>query len=231
MKPRRVIPIVSLLVFACGSSPSPSPTPPEAPSSSAPAPTALPSIGASESPADNVRELRSGEEPLVAGRYTRSGFEPSITFELDEGWFGGTLATGFFDVQQDRGTPDVIAVQFGRVDGVVGADGATVSVTTAADAARAIAENPGLEVLGESESRMSGLTGANLEVQNSSGAHASILDVPVGRLGIDPGRRLWISLFDTEDGVLAIMVGGSVAQWDRALGLAEPVLESVKIGE
>jgi hypothetical protein len=55
--------------------------------------------------------------------------------------------------------------------------------------------------------------------------------VPPGALGIDPGRRLWIAFFDTPDGLLAIMVGGSVARWDDALAAAEPVLESVQIGE
>lgn len=227
MKPLWLVPIVAFLVVACGSPPPPT----GAPSASAPVSTTTPTIEAIESPSDDVKELVTSSEPLAPGRYTRSGFQPTITFALEEGWFAGTLANGFFDVQQDRDTPDVIAVQFGRVASVVGADGATVDATSAADAAQAIAENPGLEVLGESASRMSGLTGANLEVENSSESHTGILDVSVGRLGIDPGRRLWLSLFDTDDGVLAIMVGGSVAQWERALGLAEPVLESVVIGE
>jgi hypothetical protein len=227
VKSLRFVPIVTLLVFACGTPTSPTPTD----GSSAPSPTATPTIEAIESPSDGVTELQSGSEQLAPGTYTRSGFQPPITFAVEEGWFAGTLASGFFDVQQDRGTPDVIAVQFGLVQNVVGAGGATMAATSAAEAARAIAENPGLEVLGESESRMSGLIGANLEVENATTAHTAVLDVSVGRLGIDPGRRLWISLFDTDDGVLAIMVGGSAAQWERALGTAEPVLESVVIGE
>ena len=56
------------------------------------------------------------------------------------------------------------------------------------------------------------------------------MQVPPGALGIDPGRRLWIAFFDTDEGLLAIMVGGSVAKWDDALGAAEPVLETVRIG-
>lgn len=177
------------------------------------------------------RELARSSDPLAPGTYTKTGFLPPITLELGEGWFAGTLSDGFFDVQRDRNTPDVIAVQFGRVSGVVGAEGRNVEAASAAEAARAIAENPGLEVLGESESRLGGLTGSNLEVENTTGSHTGILDVSVGRLGIDSGRRLWISLFDTPDGLLAVMVGGSIAQWARALGLAEPVLESVVIGD
>jgi hypothetical protein len=55
--------------------------------------------------------------------------------------------------------------------------------------------------------------------------------VPPGDLGIDSGRNLWIAFFDTEDGVLAIMVGGSTAKWDQSLAAAEPVLETVTISD
>jgi hypothetical protein len=219
-----LVSLVALLMVGCGG-PSTSSTP----TSEAATPTA-PEASTPTASSDPVSELPTGSEPLPAGRYTRAGFRPSITIELEDGWVTGTLSNGFFDVQQDAGTPDVIAVQFGLVQNVVGAGGSTVNATSAEAAAAAIAANPGLEVLGESESRISGLIGANLEVENSSESHTGILDVSLGRLGIDPGRRLWISLFDTDDGVLAVMVGGSVAQWDRALALAEPVLESVVIG-
>jgi hypothetical protein len=49
-------------------------------------------------------------------------------------------------------------------------------------------------------------------------------------LGIDPGRRLWIAFFDTDQGVLSVMVGGSIEQWQSALSEAEPVLESIVVG-
>jgi hypothetical protein len=58
-----------------------------------------------------------------------------------------------------------------------------------------------------------------------------VLHAPPGALSISPGRRLWIASFDTPDGLLAIMVGGSVAKWEEALAVAEPVLESVTIGQ
>jgi hypothetical protein len=153
-----------------------------------------------------------------------------VTFELEEGWFVGSLADGFIDVQQQQGTPDVIAVQFALVERVVGAGSSTISASTAQAAAQTIQENPGLVVLGTSDSRLAGLTGFNLEVENDSAVHARILGVPAGQLGIDPQRRLWISLFDTPDGLLAVMVGGSVGNWDHALAVAEPVLESIVIG-
>jgi hypothetical protein len=69
-----------------------------------------------------------------------------------------------------------------------------------------------------------------LEVENQGSSTASVMQVQPGVLGFDPGRRLWISLLDTPDGLLAVIVGGSVAEWERALAEAEPVLESVVIG-
>ena len=90
--------------------------------------------------------------------------------------------------------------------------------------------NSALAVVESSDSRIGGLDGLQVTVDNSGDAHATVMQVPPGPLGIDPGRRLWIAFFDTPDGLLAIMVGGSVAHWDEALAAAEPVLESAQIG-
>lgn len=215
----------ALLLAGCGQASSPAPSPDASVSpSSTPAPS-------TEGSGPGLLELTAGSEPLAPGRYTRASFRPRIVFELDEGWSTGTLANGFFDVQQQQDTPDVIAVQFGNVTGVVQGTPAPLAPRTADAMARAIAKNPALMVLGESESRLGGRSGYTVEVENAGATHASILDVPVGRLGIDTGRRLWISLFDTAAGVLAVMVGGSVADWDHALAVAEPVLESVVIDD
>jgi len=198
-----------------------------APSEAVVDPTPSPTATAAASA--EAAELVAGTEPLVPGRYTRSGFAPPITVQLAEGWRAVQLFDGFIDVQQDVGSPDVIAVQFAAVRGVHGADGPTV--TSDPDEAVALLEtNPDLEVVESSESRMGGLTGAQVTVENAGDAHAEVIEVGPGPLGIDPGRRLWIALFETDDGLLAIMVGGSVARWEEALAAAEPVLESVEIG-
>lgn len=221
-----LVAVTAALVTACSPAPSPALTEPAA----TPAASMSAAAPASASPAPSgAVELPGGSGPLTPGTYTRAGFLPRVAFTVGDGWYPGTRGNGFFDIQQDRGTPDVVAVQFGRITGLVGADGTTTTPTTAAAARETIEANPGLDVLARSDSRLGGLTGVNVEVENTSGAHAPILDVPVGRLGIDSGRRLWISLFDTDDGLLAVMVGGSIARWDRALGLAEPVLESIVI--
>jgi hypothetical protein len=187
-----------------------------------------PSASPGASAAAGPLEIRGGQ--LVPGTYTHGRFDPRITFDLGEGWHGVQNSSGFFDVQQDPDTPDVIAVQFGNVDAVFGENGSSVEIDTAADAVPIIRENTNFEVIGESPSRMSGLDGFTVEVENAVGRDVPVLRVPAGPLAISPERRLWVSFFDTPDGVLAVLVGGSVAKWDETLAIAEPVLESVRIG-
>lgn len=240
-RPAPLLAIVALLaIAACApavstSPPSPTSSPGTPSGSARPASPRVTQPATSASPSGPVaRELPPPPTVLDAGRYTRPGFEPRITFEVAAGeWQAAQQLEGFFDIQRDAGTPDVIAVQFARPSGAYGAGGAVVTVASAAEAAAAIEANPGLVVLGTSDSRMSGRTGIVLEVENpaSSGAHVEVLRVPPGPLGIDAGRRLWIALFDTPEGLLAILVGGSVATWDAALLAAEPVLETVTIGD
>jgi hypothetical protein len=224
---RRIALVVPLLVLAvAGCAPAPSQPPnATAPSSTAsPAPSPSPPAAAT-SPID----LRPTSGTLPPGTYTRSDFRPPVTFELGEGWSVGSITPGFFDVQQQSGTPDVIAVQFALISNVVGADGATVEATSADAAVVAIKENPGLVLTGESESRIGGQTGTVVEVQNRGPAHAPVLDVPAGRLGMDADRTLWIALFDAPEGVLAVMIGGSTANWEHARTVAEPLLETIHI--
>ena len=177
-----------------------------------------------------VAELVATGAPLEPGPYTRTGFEPPIIIELDGSWQAVQLFGGFFDVQRDPGSPDVIAVQFARPTGVFGADGASTPAT-AEDAVAQVSANPNLTVVETSASQIGGLDGSQVTLENAGGAHAQVLTVPPGPLGIDPGRRLWIAFFDTADGLLAIMVGGSTAGWEEALAAAEPVLESIRIGQ
>jgi hypothetical protein len=198
-----------------------------APSEAAVDPTATQTASAAASA--TATELIASTTPLEAGRYTRSGFAPPLTFAVDDGWRAVQLFDGFFDVQQLVGTPDVIAVQFANVGGVYGADG-PAATSDPDSAVEILGTNAGLTVLETSESRIGGLTGAQVTVENAGDAHAEVIDVPPGPLGIDPGRRLWMAFFETDEGLLAIMVGGSVDRWDEALLTAEPVLESIRVG-
>ena len=156
----RAIAVLAVLVLAgCGSTVQPTaPALSSAPDEAATDPTAaLTSPGASAplgSPAAAsaraIAEIRGG--PLDPGRYTRSNSSPAVSFEVGEGWQGVQNVPGFFDVQQDPDTPDVIAVQFGNVDAVFGENGSSVDLERAADAVPIIRENPGLKILDESPS-------------------------------------------------------------------------------
>jgi hypothetical protein len=212
---RTLVPAVLLLVSACG-----------APAASAPA-SVQPSAAAS------AADLQRTGNALQPGRYTRAGFTPRITFEITDGeWYAEQQFTGFFDVQQEVGSPDVIAVQFAKPSEVYGEEGRSVRVETAEDAAAALRSHPALAIIGDSTSRIDGRDGIVLEVEHAGGTsgNVGIVTVPPGPLLIAPERRLWIAFFDTDDGLLAIMVGGSVARWVEALAAAEPILETVTIG-
>ena len=237
----RVAALVSMFAFAleaCGPAVQGTPASSNPPASGSPVATASPAAPPSTGPASPAgpaaTELPLGQRAdLAPGRYTRGAFEPRITFEVGEGWRAVQALEGFFDIQQDIGSPDVIAVQFARPEGFYGADGELVDAPTAATAAEASQANPALKVLSASASRMSGLEGFVVEVENPATASgpAQVLSVPPGPLSIDPARRLWIAVFDTPEGIVAILVGGSVAKWGQALLAAEPVLETVTIGQ
>jgi hypothetical protein len=201
--------------------PAPTPTPTPAPTPSPPAPT---------SPA--ASEIRAGRQNLAAGRYTHRGFVPRVTLAVDGSWRAVQVLPGFFDVQQDAGSPDVIAVQVARPDGIYRDAGDLVAPSSAQAAVEALGAHSMLEVIARDASLMGGLQGLAMVIENPPTAtiDAQVMHVPPGPLLISPGRRLWIAFFDTPEGLLAIMVGGSVARWDEALRAAEPVLESVTIG-
>ncbi len=220
---------VLAVVAVAGCSSTIQPTPSASASATAPAVATAAPPSANASPAAGPLEIRGGE--LAPATYTHSGFEPRITFEVGEGWQGVQNTSGFFDVQQDPDTPDIIAVQFGNVDAVFGENGSAVEIDSAAEAVPVIRENPGLAVLDESPSLMSGLEGFTVEVENAAEGDVPVLQVPAGPLAISPERRLWASFFDTPGGVLAVLVGGSVARWEDSLAIAEPVLESVRIDD
>jgi hypothetical protein len=145
-------------------------------------------------------------------------------------WYPVQRGPGFFDIQRNVDSPRAIAVQFANVDAVYGVGGVRVDLARASEATATIAANQGLTVLGISGSQLDGRDGFVVEVENTSDTATPVLHVRgAGPVVIDPGRSLWIGFFDTGDGVLAIMVGGSAEQWEEALLAAEPILETITI--
>ena len=214
MGTRRPLPVAVAVLLAPCAAPVGSPSPA--------------SPAASVEPGAAVTELTPTDAPLEPGTYARSAFAPPITLELGDGWRAVQLFDGFFDVQRGVGSPHVIAVQFARPSGVFG-DGLSTPADAAA-AAETLRANAALTVIDSTDAAIGGLHGAQVTVENAGDAHARVVQVPPGPLGIDPGRRLRIAFLDTADGLLAIMVGGSAERWDEALAAADPVLASVRIG-
>ena len=221
---RRLAPAVLVLAAACSSPPASASVEPSEPAGESPESSTV--------PIDAVALERTGDV-IPPGRYTRADFVPRVTFEIADGeWYAEQLYTGFFDLQQDVGSPDVIAVQFAKPSEIYSERGSSVRVESAAEAAAAVRGNPGLTVIGDSAALMDEREGLVVEVEHAgrSTTNVGVMAVPPGPLSIAPNRRLWIAFFDTEDGLLAVMVGGSVARWDEALAAAEPILETVTIG-
>jgi hypothetical protein len=171
-------------------------------------------------------DLSSGE--LAPGTYRNAAFHPVTTLTVGEGW-SATLLDGFFDVQLRPGTPEVIAVQVARVVGVPEADGSVTPLAMASTAAGLVGGNGLLTVLDRRESLVGGRAAHVVEVRNNGELFAPIIDIPPGRLGINPGRALWLAFLEAEpDGLLAVMVGGPTNGWPEAFALAEPVLASLR---
>ena len=215
--------VFSASIAACGSNmPTPSPSPSPSPSSRV---TAAPSATS----ASDVRELLEGAGLLPAGRYTPSAFRPGVTFDVPDGWSVGAVGDGYVAINHALDGGQVVELLFANVAAVVDAAGEEIEAADAEAVAQLIREHPGLEVIGSSGSRMSGLDGVTIEVENAATARTQLLTTTSEPVGIEPGARLWLSLFDTADGLLGIAVASPGATWDEALAIAEPLLESVTV--
>jgi hypothetical protein len=231
--------LVTLLALACGS-----PNPAQTPSPTAePNPTALPTSlptgchgiadatpGCTLSPESSYRELPGPNSQLQAGNYYVTGFTPKhnpVGFTVGEGWTTVQQFPGFFDIQDHPGSLDVVAVQWTIISEFDNAD----------DAAADLEGRDNLLVSDEGAVTIDGLTGIRLVAETTDPPDADpvifrpVLDSPAGPISIGSARHLQINLIATPDGVLAILVAGSVAEWDRALQLSKPVLDSVVIGD
>ena len=220
IRPSAVLLVLSIILVACSTAtptPEASSMPPDATASAA-EPTLEPTTTPVPTPvpAGEVAELHASPDPLPPGTYTREGFTPQVTFTLDEGWQAHNMLNGFFDVQQDAGTPDVIALQFARPTSVRGDGGGGVSVTRAQEAADVLGANTAFVRVGDLLAvEVGGLPGVRITIENQGSADAGVMQVPPGPLGISPERRLQVTFIDTDDGLLAMLVGGSVARWRR----------------
>ena len=165
----------------------------------------------------------SAERPVEPGRYRREGFEPSFTIDVPPSWFAVQDVPGFFDLEREAGTIDVTAVQFARPS----------DLTSAAAATDVIRARSGLMVAGPTAIEVGDRHGIRLVVDAADPVIETQVFVPVfeidlGPISIASGRRLELRLVDTSAGLLAILIGGSVRNWDLARSAAEPILDSIR---
>lgn len=167
----------------------------------------------------------SADRPVEPGRYRRDGFAPPFTIDAPSGWFAVQDVPGFFDLERDVGAPDVIAVQFAR----------PIDLRSAATATATIRARTGL-IAGEPTAiEVDGLAAIRIVVDSAdpdlaAGRFVPVLEIALGPISIASGRRLELRLVDTEAGLLAVLLGGSVARWDSASSAAAPILNSIRFG-
>jgi hypothetical protein len=168
--------------------------------------------------------------PVIAlepGFYTKCAFLPKVSFWIGEGWTAVQSTTGFFDIQDNPGSPDVVAVQFGNVAGA----------NTAAEAAASVDAKENLLILDRYRVKVDQYRGIYMLVETTDPLDTTppvfhpVIDLTPGVISIASARRLELTLLNVDGGVLAMMLGGSIAEWDHALEMGGPVMGSVQIGE
>ena len=141
---------------------------------------------------------------------------------MSDEWTAAQATTGFFDIQDEPGSLDVVAVQF-----------ANVAADTPELLANAIAARENLVVSEPEAVEVDGREAIKLVVETTDPPDTNppvfrpVLDISAGPLAIASARRLEVTLVDVDGEVLALLVGGSVAEWGRALEIAAPVVDSV----
>ncbi|MEO5704835.1 MAG: hypothetical protein ABIZ52_08850 [Candidatus Limnocylindrales bacterium] len=183
---------------------------------------------ATTAPTAGPLELEVDDLALQAGTYTRTGFEPAITLGLDGAWWAVVVEDSVLWLRHGPDAPDVVTVQILRPDWAYAPGAIAVQDLDAQLVVDTIQANDLLVEIESSTSRIGGLEGLEITVENPTKDDAWILHAPIGDLKVPAGHRSWMAFFDTPDGVVAILVGGPISGWDAALALAEPLLESIR---
>jgi hypothetical protein len=160
--------------------------------------------------------------PLVPGRYRRDGFVPPLSFEVGEGWHAVQDVPGFFDIERDPGAPDVIAVQFARPSRVELAEALIAGLRRRMD----LAVGPATKVMIGGETALAILVDAQ-DPDITLNRFVPVFVVDAGPISIASGRRLELFLLDRPDGLLAVLVGGSVRRWEATRAAVDPVIASI----
>lgn len=165
------------------------------------------------------------EGPASAGTYTTTSFEPTVVLTLpSDGW------RFFFQDDDDEmalGKGDV-ELAGGRVANVL--DPATRTVVPAPDDLVSwIAAHPGLEAESPQPASVGGIVGQSIDVMNTGTVDIDIFAYPTGNLRVSAGTtaRLWVLTYDGPD--LVFTGFGRSSQFQQALPILQPVIDSIVI--
>ena len=188
--------------------------------------TATPSGTAVPSTSADATGAAFDTGPLAAGSYS-VGSSPAIGFTLDDGWTTSSTDPGAFDLQKE---PAYIGV--GTVSQVFDADrnGADAGTDPAA-AATLFGANTSLTVTPTQPVTIGGAEGVTFDVTTAS-------DTPVFGFLAGGGQvyrfttdvTVRVDLVASGGTLLVITVEAPPAQFDAALALAQPVIDSMTFG-
>jgi hypothetical protein len=183
-----------------------------------------------------METLRRSPDPLTTGRFVEPGFTPTLSFAVAGGaWVARQFVDGFFDLQVDPDTPDVIAVQFCRPTAVYRSAEDAVDIGASIDAIAELRANPDLAVGATTATTIAGHPARCIDIETTTTPDADppifspVIRVAAGPIALGSARRLRTWWLDIDDGPLVILVGGSIAAWDGALAAAEPVVASIRL--
>jgi hypothetical protein len=178
------------------------------------------------SPRRSAAELAEG--PLQAGRYAYAAFTPRVELTVGDGWQNAHRVPEFFDVVQVR-DGDFWAVMFHHPARIFGPPEGG-SATTPEEAIELLRENDGLELSTPTPIEIDGRNGLQVDLFAAT-EDTQVLAGAQPLLGIGPTNDVRLAFFAVEGGVLVIGLvspPGEMAAWALT---AQPVLDSVTIGD
>jgi hypothetical protein len=192
-------------------------------SSAGPSDPATPSGSVAASPSgDDIRPLVGDGAGLEPGRYRFDPFEPSTTFEVDEGWVGGHTLAEFFDVFHG----EELSVGFARPGFVMGADGRVdVAELTPRSALETIEDN-GVRAEPIQPTELAGIPGFVMSF--SVTAPTLVFGGPEGELTLDPSWEQRAIALDVDGALVIVLVQWTADATTGDRAAAEHVLASIR---
>jgi hypothetical protein len=165
----------------------------------------------------------SEDVPLSEGAYTYSGFEPAITFELDEGWRSGHLSSEFFDVHKGDA-----AVAFASPTWVRAGSGDEVDAKdmSAGEFTHLLLSDPNLQGEFLPDWRSKEFSGYVVEIDPKEDSEA-IFGGVTESFAPSPGPRYRIIVGEVDGGLMVVMPIALREPYEPAFETAEEVVTSL----